>query len=426
MAGLVVFGSQWGDEGKGRFVDCLAEEADVVIRYQGGNNAGHTVCVNDVEYKLHLIPSGILYPGKPCIIGNGVVVDPKALLEEIEYLDGKGIKVKDLYVSDRAHMIMPYHKALDALKEEQMGAMKIGTTKKGIGPCYEDKVARCGLRICDLYATDFKEKLKKNVEFKNDIITKIYGGEPFDFEEIYTEYTGYAEKIKGFVTDTAKMAYEYMQADKKMLFEGAQGMLLDIDFGTYPYVTSSHPNTGGVYSGIGLGKDAVSKVVGVVKAYTTRVGAGPFTTELLDETGELIRTRGHEYGATTGRPRRCGWLDLVVVKYAARISGITDFVLSRMDTLGDIENVKICTGYEIDGKIIDNYPASLEEIAKAKPIYKTFQGWSGALSHIRNYNDLPQEARDYVSFIEEETGIPIAMIGVGPGREQCIIRKKLF
>lgn len=427
MPGLVVFGSQWGDEGKGRFVDYLASKADAVIRYQGGNNAGHTVIVDGVEYKLHLIPSGILYGNKPCIIGNGVVLDPKALVEEISYLKEKGVEVKNLYISDRCHMIMPYHRELDALIEEKLADAKIGTTKRGIGPCYTDKTSRTGLRVCDLFDEQaFAEKLKKCVEDKNEWIEKIYGGEPMDYEEIREEYSGYREVLKDMVCDTSLMAYELLRQGKKLLFEGAQGMLLDLDFGTYPYVTSSHPTASGVFSGIGLGPKAVDEVVGVVKSYTTRVGEGPFVTELNDEVGEAIRQKGHEFGVSTGRPRRTGWLDLVIVKFAARTSGITSFALSRMDTLGGMDKVKVCIGYEIDGKVVDNYPASLAELGKAKPVYREFAGWSDELSHIRRYEDLPKEAKDYVEFIEEHTGVPVAMIGVGPGRDECIVKQDIF
>lgn len=423
MPGLVVFGSQWGDEGKGRFVDYLAEAADVVVRYQGGNNAGHTVCANGQEYKLHLIPSGILYKEKPCIIGNGVVVDPKALIEEIEYLKEKGVGVDNLYISDRAHVIMPYHRELDALIEEKLGDAKIGTTKKGIGPCYTDKISRTGFRMCDLLdKEDFAVRLKKCMEDKNELIEKVYGGEPLAYQAVLHEYLEYGRMLKEKIADTSLMIHQYAKEGKKLLFEGAQGMLLDIDYGTYPYVTSSHPTSGGVPIGAGVGPQAIDEVVGVVKAYTTRVGEGPFVTELFDEVGEAIRQRGHEFGTTTGRPRRVGWLDLVIVRFAARTSGITAFAVSRMDTLGSFDKVKVCVGYEIDGEVIDNYPASLNTLAKAKPVYKEFKGWPGDLSHIRNYEDLPKEARDYIEFIEEQTGVPVAMIGVGPGRDECIRR----
>lgn len=426
MAGLAVFGSQWGDEGKGRFVDLLAEQADYVIRYQGGNNAGHTVYANGVEYKLRTVPSGVI-SGKVCLIGNGVVLDPADFIDELNYLKDKGLIIKDLYISDRAHLIMPYHRELDRLKEAKLGSLKIGTTCKGIGPCYTDKAARVGLRVCDLMDKEvFATKLKKVLCDKNDEIVKLYGGEPLSYEKIYEEYMGYAEILRPMVANTAVMADEALKAGKKLMFEGAQGMLLDIDLGTYPYVTSSHPSAAGVPAGIGLGPQCVSRVLAIVKAYTTRVGEGPFVTELLDETGEAIREKGHEYGVRTGRARRCGWLDLVVLKHSIRSSGITDFALSRMDTLGGFDTVKICTGYEYEGKVVNDYPASLTELSKMKPIYTEFKGWTDDLSDIRSYDELPEEAKTYVKFIEDNTGVPVSMIGVGPEREQCIMRRPVF
>jgi len=427
MSGILVCGAQWGDEGKGRFVDFLGGESDLVIRFQGGNNAGHTVIADGVTYKLHLIPSGILYEGKPCIIGNGLVVDPGALLKEIEGLKERGINTDNLHLSDRAHIVMPYHRELDGIYEEDLGEDKIGTTKKGIGPAYTDKTSRVGIRFCDM--TDevrFAELIRKRTKEKNEIITKIYGEKPLDAEKIVGEYLGYAKKLKPYITDTSMMIYEAYKQGKKLLFEGAQGMLLDLDYGTYPYVTSSHPTSGGVFSGVGIGPKALTEIVGVVKSYTTRVGAGPFVTELLDETGELIREKGQEYGTTTGRPRRCGWLDLVIIDFAARINGITSIALSRMDTLGGVDKVKVCVGYEYEGKEIRNYPASLSEIEKCKPIYKEFEGWDDNLSHIRKFEDLPKAAQEYIEFIENFLDIPVDMVGVGPGREECILRKDYF
>lgn len=426
MPGVSVFGAQWGDEGKGRFVDFLAREADVVIRYQGGNNAGHTIIVDGVVYKLHLIPSGLLYDSKPCVIGNGVVIDPGALLEEMDELKSKGAGLKNLMISDRAHMVMPYHNLLDSLSEEGAGDAMIGTTKRGIGPCYSDKSARLGLRMCDLLSDNFAGKLKDILEQKNELITKIYKKEPLEFNGILKKFMGYKERLAPFICDTSAVCYDYYKQGKKLLFEGAQGMLLDIDFGTYPFVTSSHPTTGGISIGTGLPPQAITEAVGVVKAYTTRVGKGPFVTELFDETGDYIRERGHEYGTTTGRPRRCGWLDLVIVGFAVRINGITSIALSRMDTLGGLDAVKVCTGYDIDGRITKNYPASLDDIAKAKPVYSEMPGWSGDISHVRRFDDLPKAARDYVEFIESETGAKVGMIGVGAERTQCIVRQKFF
>ncbi len=427
MAGVVVFGAQWGDEGKGRFVDMLAQNADMVVRYQGGNNAGHTVWANGVEYKLHLIPSGILSEEKPCIIGNGVVLDPKALLDEIKYVNDKGVNVKNLFISDRCHLIMPYHRELDALIEQSLGDAKIGTTKRGIGPCYTDKVARTGIRVADLMDSEiFAKKLAVALKIKNNEITKLYGAEPMNYDEILKEYTEYANAIRPMVCDTSLLAYEAYKQDKNLLFEGAQGMLLDIDFGTYPYVTSSHPTSGGVPIGIGLSPQVITEVVGVVKAYTTRVGEGPFVTELNDEKGEQIRAKGGEFGVSTGRPRRCGWLDTVILRFAVRTSGITTIALSRLDTLGGTGDVRVCTGYELDGNVYDNYPASLDTLARCKPIYREFEGWSDDICHIRNFDELPEAARKYILFIEEQTGVDISMIGVGPGREQCVVRRNIF
>jgi adenylosuccinate synthase len=426
MPGISVFGAQWGDEGKGRFVDFLANEADVVVRYQGGNNAGHTIIVNGVTYTLHLIPAGLLYDGKPCIIGNGVVVDPGSLIEEMELLQSKGLNVDGLILSDRAHMVMPYHKLLDGICEDNAGEAQIGTTKRGIGPCYTDKASRLGLRLCDLVSDSFGSKLRSVLAQKNEILTKIYGRPALDTDQMLDEFSVYRKKLTPYIHDTVRICHDYHRQGKKMLFEGAQGMLLDIDFGTYPYVTSSHPIAGGVSIGTGLPPCAVTDVVGVVKSYTTRVGKGPFVTELLDETGERIREKGHEYGATTGRPRRCGWLDLVIVSFAARISGITSIALSRMDTLGGFDKVQVCVAYDIDGKITKDYPASLEELAKAKPVYKEFAGWSDDISDVRRYEDLPKSAREYIEFIESETETPVGMIGVGPERSECVVRRQYF
>ena len=426
MPGISVFGAQWGDEGKGRFVDFLASEADVVVRYQGGNNAGHTIIVDGVTYTLHLLPAGLLYEGKLCVIGNGVVVDPGSLISEIELVKSKGLSVDALMISDRAHMVMPYHKLLDGICEDNAGEAQIGTTKRGIGPCYTDKAARLGLRMCDLLSDNFGSKLRSVLAQKNEILTKIYGQPPLDADSMIDEFAGYRDKLKPYICDTVRVCHDLYKSGRKMLFEGAQGMLLDIDFGTYPYVTSSHPIAGGVSIGTGLPPCAVTEVVGVVKAYTTRVGKGPFVTELNNEIGERIRQKGHEYGATTGRPRRCGWLDLVIVDFAVRTSGITSIALSRMDTLGGFDKVKVCVAYEIDGRLTKDYPASLEQLAKAKPVYKEFQGWSDDISHVRRYEDLPKSAREYIEFIESETETPVGMIGVGPERSECVVRQKYF
>ncbi|MBN1072686.1 adenylosuccinate synthase [Clostridium botulinum] len=423
MSAFIVLGAQWGDEGKGKMTDYLAEEAEVVVRFQGGNNAGHTVEVGDKQYKLHLIPSGILYDDKLNVIGNGVVVDPKALFEEINYLEGVGVKVtpEKLIISDRAQLIMPYHKTLDVLKEKARGKNDIGTTGKGIGPCYTDKFERCGIRVCDLMHEDvFKEKLEENIRMKNEYITKVLGGEPLSFSEILNEYLEFAKKLRPFVQDTSVKVYDNIKENKTVLFEGAQGMLLDIDYGTYPYVTSSNTTAGGVCSGIGVGPNMVTNAVGITKAYTTRVGKGPFPTELIDETGDWIREKGHEYGVTTGRSRRCGWLDLVIVKTAARVSGLTSLAVTKIDTLAGLEKLKVCVGYKFDGKVIDYFPASLEDLAKCEPVYEDFDGWDDSVAEARTYEELPENAKKYLNRIAEFTDTKISIIGVGPKREKTI------
>lgn len=423
MSAFIVLGAQWGDEGKGKMTDYLAEAAEVVVRFQGGNNAGHTVEVGDRQYKLHLIPSGILHDDKLNVIGNGVVVDPKALFEEISYLEGEGVKVtpEKLIVSDRAQLIMPYHKVLDALKEKARGKNDIGTTGKGIGPCYTDKVERCGIRVCDLLHEEvFESLLRENMKAKNDYITKVLGGEALDVEEILKQYKVYAEKIRPFVKDTSVAVYNSIKADKNVLFEGAQGMLLDIDHGSYPYVTSSNTTAGGVSNGVGVGPTMITNAVGIAKAYTTRVGKGPFPTELEDETGEWIREKGHEYGVTTGRSRRCGWLDLVIVKSAARVSGLTSLAVTKIDTLAGLEKLKVCVGYKLNGEVIDYFPASLEDVAACEPIYEEFDGWDDSVANARSYEELPENAKIYLKRIEEFTETRISYISVGPKRDQTM------
>ena len=428
MSAFIVLGAQWGDEGKGEMTDYLAEEANVVVRFQGGNNAGHTVVVGDKEYKLHLIPSGILYEDKLNVIGNGVVVDPKALFEEIDYLEGVGVKVtpEKLIISDRAQLIMPYHKVLDKLKEQARGKNDIGTTGKGIGPCYTDKFERCGIRVCDLMHEDvFTEKLKENIEMKNAYITKVLGGEPVSFDEILKEYLEFAKKLRPFVQDTSVRVYNDIKADKTVLFEGAQGMLLDIDYGTYPYVTSSNTTAGGVANGVGIGPNMITNAVGITKAYTTRVGKGPFPTELLDETGDWIREKGHEYGVTTGRSRRCGWLDLVIVKTACRVSGLTSLAVTKIDTLAGLDKLRVCVGYKFNGEVIDYFPASLEDLAKCEPIYEEFEGWGEEVANARSYDELPENAKKYLKRIEEFTDTKISIVSVGPKRDQTMRVKSL-
>ncbi|MFR5644893.1 MAG: adenylosuccinate synthase [Clostridium paraputrificum] len=428
MSAFIVLGAQWGDEGKGKMTDYLAEEADVVVRFQGGNNAGHTVEVGDRQYKLHLIPSGILYDNKLNVIGNGVVVDPKALFEEIGYLEKEGVKVtpEKLIISDRAHLIMPYHRVLDVLKEKARGKNDIGTTGKGIGPCYTDKFERCGIRVCDLLHEDvFEEKLRENIKMKNEYITKVLGGEALDVEEILVQYKQYAEKIRPFVKDTSVKVYDSIKEDKTVLFEGAQGMLLDIDHGTYPYVTSSNTTAGGVSNGIGVGPNMITNAVGITKAYTTRVGKGPFPTELENETGEWIRTKGHEYGVTTGRSRRCGWLDLVIVKSAVRVSGLTSLAVTKIDTLAGLDKLKVCVGYKFNGEIIDYFPASLEDLAKCEPVYEEFDGWDDSVADARSYDEIPENAKKYLERISEFTGTRISIVSVGPKRDQTMRVGKL-
>ena len=423
MSAFVVLGAQWGDEGKGKMTDYLAEEAEVIVRFQGGNNAGHTVEVGDKQYKLHLIPSGILHDDKLNIIGNGVVVDPKALFTEIDYLEREGVKVtpNKLIVSDRAHVIMPYHKILDNLKEKARGKNDIGTTGKGIGPCYTDKFERCGIRICDLIDEEvFKEKLKENIEAKNKYIVNVLDGEELNYDEILKEYLELAERLNPYVQDTSVRLYDEIKEDKTVLFEGAQGMLLDIDYGTYPYVTSSNTTACGVASGSGIGPTMITNAVGIAKAYTTRVGKGPFPTELDNEIGEWIREKGHEYGVTTGRSRRCGWLDTVILKTTVRVSGLTSLCVTKIDTLAGLDKLKICVGYKFDGKVIDYFPASLKDLEKCEPIYEEFEGWGEEVAEARNYNELPENAKKYLTRIEELTGTKISIVSVGPRRDQTI------
>lgn len=427
MKTVAIVGSQWGDEGKGKVIDYLATQADVVVRGQGGNNAGHTLVVDGKKYALHLIPSGVLNPETINVIGNGIVFDPKGFLDELAKLNADNIDTKNIKISDRAHVIFPYHKELDALAEEARGDNKIGTTKKGIGPCYMDKTERSGIRICDLMDKDiFAKKLKAQIDAKNKIVKNIYGAEEFDFDAIYNEYLGYAEQIRSYVDDTSVVVYEAIKAGKKVLFEGAQGTLLDLDLGTYPFVTSSHPTSGGFSVGAGIGPNMIKDVVGIVKSYTTRVGEGPFVTELNDETGDKIRTQGREFGTTTGRARRCGWFDAVIVRYAARVNGLTSISLMLLDVLTGFDTVKICTSYQMGDKVLKEFPASLEDLAKCEPIYEELEGWSEDLTGIENYEDLPQNAKKYIAKIEELIGVSVDMVSVGPNRAQTIVRKNIF
>lgn len=427
MAAVVLIGAQWGDEGKGKITDFLAEKADMVVRYQGGNNAGHTVVADGKEFKLHLIPSGILYSDKTCVIGNGLVVDPAVLLEELSYLKERGVKTGTLLISGNAQVIMPYHRILDGLEEDARGENKIGTTKRGIGPCYMDKTARIGIRISDLLdPEEFAQKLKRNLQEKNNLLTKIYNASPLEFQPIYDEYLRYGEQLLSFVTDSSLIIDQTVQMGQKVLFEGAQGTLLDLDHGTYPYVTSSHPIAGGACVGAGVGPSRINKVVGVVKAYTTRVGEGPFPTELLDEIGEKIRETGHEFGTTTGRARRCGWFDAVIARYAVRVSGISDFAVTKLDVLTGLDKVKICVGYRVNGEILYEFPQSQKAFKQCQPVYEEVPGWQEDITNIRRFEDLPENARNYIRRIEELTEVPATLVAVGPGREQTIVRGEIF
>jgi len=428
MKTVAIVGSQWGDEGKGKVIDYLATQADVVVRGQGGNNAGHTLVVDGKKFALRLIPSGVLNPNTINVIGNGIVFDPQGFLEEIEMLKKDDIDTSNIKISDRAHIVFPYHKELDALAEEARGANKIGTTKKGIGPCYMDKTERSGIRICDLMDKDvFAKKLKLQVDAKNKLVQGVYGKEAmFDFETIYNEYLGYAEKIRNHVADTSVIVYDAIKAGKKVLFEGAQGTLLDLDLGTYPFVTSSHPISGGFAIGAGVGPNMIKDVVGIVKAYTTRVGEGPFVTELDNEIGEEIRVKGREFGTVTGRARRCGWFDAVIVRYAARVNGLTSISLMLLDVLTGFDKIQVCTAYKMGDQIIKDFPASLEDLAKCEPVYEELEGWTEDITSVERFEDLPENAKKYVAKIEELVGVSVDMVSVGPNRAQTIVRRNVF
>ena len=427
MSGLVLLGAQWGDEGKGKVTDYLGEMADVVIRYQGGNNAGHTVVVGEEEFKLRLIPSGILNPKAICVIGNGVVIDPNVLLKEIKYLQEKGVDTSGLRISERAHVIMPYHIAIDTYDEEAKGEKKIGTTKNGIGPCYSDKYNRIGIRIADLIDKEvFAERLKATLEVKNNLLVKFYEKEPMDYQEIFDKYSAMAEEIRGYVTDTSYLVDEALKAGKKVLFEGAQGTLLDIDHGTYPYVTSSNPIASYAAVGVGVGVQNINSVLGIAKAYTTRVGEGPFPTELFDEDGAKMRDIGHEFGTVTGRARRCGWIDTVMLRYAIRLSGINGLALMKLDVMDSLAKVKICTHYECEGEKVKTFPCSLKKLAKCQPVYVELDGWQCDTSNAKSYEELPENAKKFIETIEKYTDVPIKLVAVGPKRDQTIIRTELF
>ncbi|CAL8901059.1 adenylosuccinate synthetase [Bacillus pumilus] len=427
MSSVVVVGTQWGDEGKGKITDFLSENAEVIARYQGGNNAGHTIKFDGVTYKLHLIPSGIFYKEKTCVIGNGMVVDPKALVTELAYLHERNVSTDNLRISNRAHVILPYHLKLDEVEEERKGANKIGTTKKGIGPAYMDKAARIGIRVADLLDREvFEEKLARNLEEKNRLLEKMYDAEGFRIEDILDEYYEYGQQVKKYVVDTSVVLNDALDEGRRVLFEGAQGVMLDIDQGTYPFVTSSNPVAGGVTIGSGVGPTKIQHVVGVSKAYTTRVGDGPFPTELHDEIGDQIREVGREYGTTTGRPRRVGWFDSVVVRHARRVSGITDLSLNSIDVLTGIEKLKICVAYKLNGEITEEFPASLKELAKCEPVYEEMPGWTEDITGVKNLSELPENARHYLERISQLTGIPLSIFSVGPDRSQTNVVRSVY
>lgn len=424
MPANIVVGTQWGDEGKGKIIDIIASRADVVVRSQGGNNAGHTVVNDGQTYKLHLIPSGILYKNTACLIGAGVVLDPKDFLSEIDDLSSRGISFDNLKIDPRAHVVMPWHITLDGLSEKFRGNSDIGTTKRGIGPCYMDKYERCGIRVYDLVHSEvFAEKVRMTGKLKNKIITEVYGGEPHDIEAIIKEYTEYGKRLAKYVDDVSVIVYEAAKANKTIMFEGAQATLLDIDFGTYPYVTSSHPLSAGVCVGTGVGPMIISNIIGVAKAYTTRVGKGPFPTELNDEIGETIRNKGGEFGTTTGRPRRTGWFDAVIVRHSVRVNGLSSLAINKLDTLGGIGDLKVCVAYKKpDGTVIENFPAALEELADCVPVYETLKGFDDDVSSCRSFDELPEACKKYIERLEELCDCHISMVGVGPDREQIIER----
>ncbi|HEX7072247.1 MAG TPA: adenylosuccinate synthase [Rhodothermales bacterium] len=422
MPVTVVIGSQWGDEGKGKVVDLLSGEIDIVARYQGGANAGHTICWEDQTFVLHLVPSGIFHEGVSCVIGNGVVIDPVAVMNEIRMIRDLGYEVEGrLWISHKAHLIMPYHKRVEDARERSRDADAIGTTGRGIGPAYVDKFARTGIRVVDLLDRDvLRRKLRESIDEKNAILSNIYGEDELNVEAIIEEYVEFDKLIDPYVTDTTQYLCDALKDGKRILAEGAQGSLLDVDFGTYPFVTSSHPTVGGACTGLGVPPTFIDRVVGITKAYCTRVGNGPFPTELQDETGRMLREVGHEFGATTGRPRRCGWLDLVALRYTTMINGFTDLAITKLDVLSDLDEIKVCTGYRIDGKETDRFQSEVHLLERAEPVYETFRGWKRDITGIDRIEYLPDEARAYLRFISEHTGIPISMVSTGPRRDQTM------
>lgn len=422
MTAVTVVGSQWGDEGKGKITDFLSKEAAYSVRSNGGNNAGHTIEIDNQTFKMRLIPSGIFASAKGAVIGNGVVINPEVLLGELENLEKNGIDTSKLRISNRAHVIMPYHIKQDEYQEEAKGANKIGTTKNGIGPTYMDKASRIGIRVCDLLEKDtFAEKLRANLAAKNELFTKIYGKPELGYDEIFNKYYEYGQKMKKYVTDTSVLVNDALDNDEKVLFEGAQGIMLDLDEGTYPFVTSSNTISGGIASGIGIGANRLNTVIGVCKAYTTRVGAGPFPTELLDETGDRIRETAHEYGTVTGRPRRVGWFDSVALRHAKRVAGINGLSLNLLDIFSGFDTIKIATAYELDGQEIDYYPASLKELERCKPVYEELPAWQEDITNAKTWEDLPENAQKFLNRVAELVGVPLVTVSVGPEREQTIV-----
>lgn len=425
MANTVVVGAQWGDEAKGKIIDCLAHDKDLVVRWGGGSNAGHTVCVDDQEYKLHLVPAGILNPRTLNVVADGVVVDPAGFVAELEGLKARGVPCNNLKVSGNAHVILPYHRLLDQLEEQRRGGKAIGTTGRGIGPAYQDKAARIGIRMREFVNTEtFAEQLEQVLELKNAILTKVYGAEPLDAGAIVEEYRPYAHALKPYVDDTAVLVARAAQSGKSVLFEGAQGTLLDIDLGTYPFVTSSHPSAGGATIGTGLGPTQIDRIIGVAKSYTTRVGAGAFPTELCDQTGNLIRERGREYGTTTGRPRRCGWLDGVALRYSALVNGLSALALMHLDVFSGFEEVKICTAYMTSGHETTDFPSDQARLSTCEPVYKTLPGWAEDVSQAKTFDDLPKSVHRFVEAVEEMAGVPVAILSVGRRRDQTIFREE--
>ena len=427
MPAIVLIGAQWGDEGKGKVTDLLGDRVQYVVRYQGGNNAGHTVVVGDEKYALHVLPSGVISPSVTPVIGNGVVIDPKVLLEEIDGLEERGVSCEKLLISANAHLIMPYHRALDKVSERFLGKAKIGTTGRGIGPTYGDKVARVGIRVQDLFDPGILEqKLELTLRDKNQLLTKIYNRRAIEAKQIAGEYAAYAERLRPYVADTSLVLDQALKEGRNVLLEGAQGSLLDVDHGTYPFVTSSNPTAGGAAVGSGVGPTKITKIIGIIKAYTTRVGSGPFPTELTGDQGEWLRKSGGEFGVTTGRPRRCGWFDAVIARYATRVNGVTDYCVTKLDVLSGLERVPVCVAYEVDGKRCEEIPMTQTDFHHAKPVYEYFDGWQEDISGARSFSDLPKNAQNYVKAIEEMAGAQVSAIGVGPRRDQTLSIRDLL